>query len=94
MIAGSLLLVAAGLAFGCGVTLRVFIGRRADSDSMRRRMHAFRQSKPARVFFGRVHDDEELDPDELDQLVLMPAIVLSCGLCLTAFFLLGYRLLS
>ena len=39
-------------------------------------------------------DDEVFDPDELDQMVLMPTIVLACGLCLTGFFLLGYRILQ
>ena len=43
--------------------------------------------------FGPVYDDEELDPDELDQIILMPAIVLACGLCLTGFFLLGYKVI-
>ena len=94
VVAGSLLVVAAGLVFGVGVALRLVIGRRTESESMRRRMHAFRQTTAARLFFGQVHDDEELDPDELDQMILMPAIVLSCGLCLTGFFLLGYRLLN
>lgn len=91
MLVGSLLIVAALAVFALGVGLRMFIGRRADSSVMRRRMHRFRQTAVARVLFGPVYDDEELDPDELDQIVLMPAIVLACGLCLTAFFLLGYK---
>jgi hypothetical protein len=91
---GSLLLAGAVLVFAIGVALRLFIGRRADSASMRRRMHAFRRTRTARVFFGPVDDDEVFDPDELDQMVLMPAIVLACGLCLTGFFLLGYKVLD
>ncbi|MDV3129452.1 hypothetical protein M1247_31415 [Mycobacterium sp. 21AC1] len=94
VLVGSLLLAAAVVVFGLGVALRLFIGRREHSDSMRRRMHIFRTTTVARVLFGSVHDDEELDPDELDQMVLMPTIVLACGLCLTGFFLLGYRVLS
>ena len=43
----------------------------------------------ARVFFGRFESDL-LDDDELDTMILMPSIVVACGLCLTAVFLLGY----
>ncbi len=71
---GSLLLVAAAVVFATGVALRLFIGRRADSAESQRRMHAFRQTKFARVLFGSVYDDEVFDPDELDQMVLMPTI--------------------
>ena len=35
-------------------------------------------------------DDDVLNDDELDTMILMPAIVLACGLALTAIFLLGY----
>jgi hypothetical protein len=91
VLVASLLIVAAVAVFALGVGLRTFIGRRADSPEMRRRMHRFRQTAVARVLFGPVYRDEELDPDELDQIVLMPAIVLACGLCLTGFFLLGYK---
>ncbi|WP_309227704.1 MULTISPECIES: hypothetical protein [unclassified Mycolicibacterium] len=91
---GSLLLAAAAVVFAIGVALRLFIGRRAESAQTRRRMYAFRQTRFAQVFFGAVDDDEVFDPDELDQIFLMPTIVLACGLCLTGFFLLGYRVLS
>ncbi|MBU9762781.1 hypothetical protein FR943_02785 [Mycobacterium sp. TNTM28] len=94
VIVGSLLLAAAAVVFGLGVALRMFIGRRADSAQTRRRMHAFRRTRFARVLFGAIGDDEVFDPDELDQMVLMPTIVLACGLCLTGFFLLGYRILQ
>lgn len=94
LVVGSLLLVAAALVFAVGVAVRMFIGRRAESAETRRRMRAFRQTRFARVFFGAVDDDEVFDPDELDQMVLMPTIVLTCGLCLTGFFLLGYRILQ
>lgn len=91
---GSLLLAAAAVVFATGVALRLYIGRRAESEESRRRMYAFRRTKFAQVLFGAVYDDEVFDPDELDQMVLMPTIVLSCGLCLTGFFLLGYRILE
>ena len=94
VVVGSLLLVAAAVVFGIGVALRLFIGRRAESEPTRQRIHAFRRTKFARVLFGTVYDDEVFDPDELDQMILMPTIVLACGLCLTGFFLLGYRILQ
>ncbi|WP_280834715.1 hypothetical protein [Mycolicibacterium frederiksbergense] len=91
---GSLLLAAAGVVFAVGVGLRLFIGRRAKSDQTRRRLYAFRRTRFARVLFGAIQDDEVFEPDELDHMVLMPAIVLACGLCLTGFFLLGSKMLS
>lgn len=94
VVVGSLLLASGALVFAAGVAVRLFIGRRADSARLRHRMFAFRRTAVARVFFGPVDDDEVLDPEELDQMVLMPTIVLACGLCLTGFFLLGYRVLS
>ena len=54
-----------------------------------RPLHTFRRTGIAHVLFGRFEDDV-LDDDELDTMILMPAIVIGCGLCLTALFLLGY----
>nr|MDT0526015.1 hypothetical protein [Streptomyces sp. DSM 41633] len=54
---GSLLLVAAAVGFATGVALRLCIGRRADSAESQRRMHAFRQTKFARLLYGSVTDD-------------------------------------
>jgi hypothetical protein len=45
------------------------------------------------VLFGRFEGDV-LDDDELDSMILMPTIVIGCGLCLTAVFLLGYESLT
>jgi hypothetical protein len=53
----------------------------------------FRKTGVARVLFGRFQDDV-LDDDELDAMILMPTIVVACGLCLTAIFLLGYETLA
>ena len=47
----------------------------------------------ARVLFGRFEGDV-LDDDELDSMILMPTIVIACGLCLTAIFLFGYEVLA
>lgn len=87
--AGWLMLAAAALTFVVGGVSRLFIGRRRESRAVRRLVHTFRRTGIAKVLFGRFEDDV-LDDDELDTMILMPAIVVSCGLCLTALFLLGY----
>jgi hypothetical protein len=69
------------------------VGRRRDNPGVRRVVGGFRRTAVARVLFGAVREDE-LDDDELDQMFLMPAIVVACGLCLTAIFLLGYQALT
>ncbi|WSE58048.1 hypothetical protein QGN32_09460 [Mycolicibacterium sp. ND9-15] len=86
-----LLLVGAGvLTFLVGVASRVFIGRRRETKAVRTMVHTFRRTGVARVLFGRF-DSDVLDDDELDAMILMPTIVVACGLCLTAVFLLGYQ---
>lgn len=45
------------------------------------------------VLFGRFEADV-LDDKELDSMILMPTVVVACGLCLTALFLLGYNTLA
>ena len=82
-----------GFLFALGVASRVFIGRRRNTRAVRGLVHAFRKTGVARVLFGRFQDDV-LDDDELDSMILMPAIVVACGLCLTAIFLLGYQTLT
>lgn len=56
-------------------------------------VRVFRKTGVARVLFGRFQDDV-LDDDELDAMILMPTVVVACGLCLTAIFLLGYDTLA
>jgi hypothetical protein len=90
---GWLLLAAAALTFVFGTVSRTFIGRRRDTKAVRRMVHVFRLTGVARVLFGRFEDDV-LDDDELDAMILMPTIVVACGLCLTAIFLLGYETLA
>ncbi len=92
-VVGWLLLLAAVLTFLGGFVLRSFIGRRRDSRLVRRVVGGFRGWAVARVLFGRVRGDV-LDDDELDSMILMPTVVVACGLCLTAIFLLGYEVLS
>ena len=88
-----MMLAAAALIFVLGGISRLFIGSRRESTAVRRLVHAFRRTGIARVLFGRFENDV-LDDDELDTMILMPAIVIACGLCLTALFLLGYDTLA
>ncbi len=87
------MLAAGALTFVFGGLSRVFIGRRRESAAVQRLVRLFRRTGIARVLFGRFEDDV-LDDDELDTMILMPAIVIACGLCLTALFLLGYDTLA
>jgi hypothetical protein len=90
---GWLLLGAAALTFAVGFASRTIIGRRRNTKGVRRLVHMFRRTGVARVLFGRFEGDV-LDDDELDSMILMPTIVVGCGLCLTAIFLLGYEVLA
>jgi hypothetical protein len=90
---GWLILAAAALTFVFGFASRTFIGRRRDTKAVRTMVHTFRRTGVARVLFGRFEDDV-LDDDELDSMILMPTIVIGCGFCLTAIFLLGYEFLN
>ncbi|MCV7015002.1 hypothetical protein H7I40_21635 [Mycolicibacterium madagascariense] len=87
------LLLAAGLAtFTAGIGLRSFVGRRPD-ERLGRLLRRFRESAVGSVLYGPVASDAR-DPEELDQTILMPTIVLGCGFTLTAIFLLGYAILT
>jgi len=90
---GWLLLGAAAPTFVFGFASRTFIGRRRNTKAVRSLVHTFRRTGVARVLFGRFEGDV-LDDDELDSMILMPTIVIGCGLCLTAIFLLGYEVLT
>lgn len=90
---GWLLLASAGLIVVIGLASRVFFGRRRDTKPVRAMVRTFRRTGIARVLFGRFEDDV-LDDDELDSMILMPTVVVACGLCLTALFLLGYNTLA
>ena len=45
------------------------------------------------MLYGPVVSDA-LDPEELDQTILMPTIVLGCAFLLTALFLIGYEIVT
>ena len=83
------MLAAAACVFVLGGLSRMFVGRHRDTKAVRILVRIFRRTGIARVLFGRFEDDV-LDDDELDTMILMPTIVVSCGLALTAIFLLGY----
>ena len=88
-----LLLLAAVVMFVGGIVLRTLVGRKRDVTSVRRVVRALRDNAVGRMLFGQVGSDA-LDDEELDQMILMPATLVSCGLCLTAIFLLGYELVT
>lgn len=87
------MLAAAMFLLAGGLLLRSFVGRRADRSVLGRTLRRLRTTRFGRLFFGPVHGDA-LEPEELDQMILMPTIIVSCGICLSALFLLGYVLLT
>lgn len=90
---GWLLLALAVLVFFTGTGVRVLVGRNRERPFVRRVVGGFRESRVSRLLFGAVERDP-LHDDELDGMFVMPAIIIACGLCLTAVFLLGYELLT
>jgi hypothetical protein len=92
-VAGWLILLAAFATAGSGVLLRAVLGRRPDARTLRRAYRRLRGTRIARLVFGPV-PDVDLDPDDLDQVILMPSIVVACGLFLVALFLLGYQTIT
>jgi hypothetical protein len=90
---GWLLLAAAVAVFVFGFWLRSLLWRHRDVVVVRRSIRALRDNVVGRVLFGPVTEDA-LDDEELDQMVLVPALTVSCGLCLTSIFLLGYAVLT
>ena len=92
-IVGWLLLAGAVLTFATGIGLRVLVGRNRRKAGVKRVVGGFRESAFARLLFGPIGNDA-LDDEELDQMFVMPGIIVACGLCLTAVFLLGYEVLA
>ncbi|OFJ51081.1 hypothetical protein [Mycolicibacterium grossiae] len=93
LVVGWLLLLAAVLVFVGAFVVRALLGRTRDTGVVRRGIRALRATVVGRVLFGPVAGDA-LDDEELDQMVLMPALTVSCGLVLTSIFLLGYAILT
>ncbi|MDT5077947.1 MAG: hypothetical protein QOJ80_2584 [Mycobacterium sp.] len=92
-VVGWLLLAGALLTFAGGIYVRVLLGRHRNSARVQRFVRGFRATAFARVLFGPIAKDA-LDDGELDAMILMPAIIIACGLCLVAVFLLGYEILT
>ena len=87
------LLLAAGLAtFAVGVGLRSWVGSRPNL-RVGRILRRFRESSVGGMIYGPIASDAR-DPEELDQTILMPTIVLGCGFTLPAIFLIGYEILT
>ncbi|MDP9167346.1 MAG: hypothetical protein M3O32_14995 [Actinomycetota bacterium] len=87
------MILAAGLAtFAGGVALRSHVGSNPN-ERVGRLVRRFRESAIGGVLYGPVASDAR-DPEELDQTILMPTIVLGCGFTLTAIFLIGYGILT
>jgi hypothetical protein len=89
---GWLILAAALVTFAGGVGLRSYVGRKPN-ERVGRVLRRFRESTVGGVLYGPVAYDAR-DPDELDQTILMPTIILGCGFMLTAIFLIGYDILT
>ena len=90
---GWLLLVGALVTFAVGIGVRVLVGRYRNAAGLQRVVRGFRGTALARVLFGPIAKDA-LDDGELDAMILMPAIIIACGLCLVSVFLLGYEVLT
>jgi hypothetical protein len=89
---GWLILAAGLLTFVGGVGLRSYVGRKPN-ERVGRVLRKFRESTVGGVIYGPIASDAR-DPEELDQTILMPTIVLGCGFMLTAIFLIGYDILT
>ncbi len=92
-VVGWLLLTAGFLVFGCGIGVRVLVGRLKERRLVRKVVGGFRESTLARWVFGPVLNDP-LDDEELDGIFIIPGIVAGCGFLLTGVFLLGMSLLD
>jgi hypothetical protein len=90
---GLLILAAAAVTALLGIGVRTLIGRNSDVPVVRRAVVRLRGNAAGRILFGRSENDA-LDSEELDQMILLPTIVVVCGLVVTAVFLFGYELIG
>lgn len=90
---GLLILAAALITALLGIGTRTLIGRYQHVERVRRSVTSLRGNAAGRVLFGPTENDA-LDAEELDQMILLPTIVLVCGLVVTAVFLFGYTLIG
>lgn len=90
---GLLILAAALVVALLGIGVRTLVGQNSDVPVVRRTVTRLRRNAAGRVLFGQ-SDNDALDSEELDQMILLPTIVLVCGLVVTAVFLFGYVLIG
>lgn len=90
---GVLILAAAVVTALIGIGTRMLIGRNSDVPAVRKTVTALRRNAAGRILFGPSENDA-LDSEELDQMILLPTIVVVCGLVVTAVFLFGYNLIG
>lgn len=90
---GLLILAAALFTALLGIGVRTLVGRNSDVPVVRRTVVRLRANAAGRVLFGPSENDA-LDSEELDQMILLPTIVVVCGLVVTAVFLFGYALIG
>ncbi len=90
---GLLILAAALFTALLGIGVRTLVGRNSEVPAVRRTVTRLRGNAAGRVLFGPSENDA-LDSEELDQMILLPTIVLVCGLVVTAVFLFGYALIA
>ena len=90
---GLLILAAALFTALLGIGVRTLVGRNSEVPAVRRTVTRLRGNRAGRVLFGPSESDA-LDSEELDQMILLPTIVLVCGLVVTAVFLFGYALIA
>jgi preprotein translocase subunit Sec61beta len=90
---GLLILAAALVAALLGIAVRTLVGRNAEVPAVRRTVTRLRGNAAGRVLFGPSENDA-LDSEELDQMILLPTIVVVCGLVVTAVFVFGYALIA
>lgn len=90
---GLLILAAALITALLGIAVRTLVGRHSEVPAVRRTVIRLRGNAAGRVLFGPSESDA-LDSEELDQMILLPTIVLVCGLVVTAVFVFGYALIA
>jgi hypothetical protein len=90
---GLLILAGAVIMALLGIGVRTLVGRNSEVPVVRRTVVRLRGNAAGRVLFGP-SDSDALDSEELDQMILLPTIVLVCGLVVTAVFVFGYDLIA
>ena len=95
---GWLLLGVAAFVFAAGVALRAHAGTAAEDAWVSRVLFDGRRSAVGRFVFGPLENRDRtrrtLDGDELDQVIVMPTIIVGAGLCLVGVLLLFLVMLS